>query len=38
MISSIHILGFLMEDQEGHIGQREAHSHLYSLGKFERAH
>jgi hypothetical protein len=32
MISFIHLLGFLMEVQEGRIGQREAHSLLCSLG------
>jgi hypothetical protein len=38
MISFIHLLGFLMEVQEGRIGQGEAHSHLCSLGEFEREH
>jgi hypothetical protein len=37
MISSIHLLGFLMEVQEGCIGQREARSLLCSLGEFERS-
>jgi hypothetical protein len=38
MISSIHLLGFLMEVQEGHIGQGEVHSLLCSFGEFEREH
>jgi hypothetical protein len=38
MISSTHLLGFLMEVQEGRKGQGEAHSLLCSLGEFEREH
>jgi hypothetical protein len=38
MISSIQVLGFLMEVQEGRKGQGEAHSLLCSLGEFEREH
>jgi hypothetical protein len=38
MISTVHILGFLMEVQEGRKGQRRAHSLICSLGKFEREH
>jgi hypothetical protein len=38
MISSVHILGFLMEVQEGRKGQRRAHSLICSLGEFEREH
>jgi hypothetical protein len=38
MISSIQFLGFLMEVQEGRIGQRGAHSLFCSLGEFEREH
>jgi hypothetical protein len=36
MISTIDHLGFLMEVQEGHKGQRRAHSLIFSLGEFER--
>jgi hypothetical protein len=36
MISSIHILGILIEVQEGRKGQRRAHSLICSLGEFER--
>jgi hypothetical protein len=38
MISSVQILGFLMEVQEGRKGQRRAHSLICSLGEFERGH
>ena len=38
MISTVHILGFLMEVQEGHKGKRRAHSLICSLGEFEREH
>jgi hypothetical protein len=31
VISTIHLLGFLIEVQEGRIGPREAHSLLCSL-------
>jgi hypothetical protein len=36
MISTIHILGFLMEVQEGRKGQRRAHNFICSLGEIER--
>jgi hypothetical protein len=38
MISSIQVLGFLMEVQEGRKGQGEDYSLLCSLGEFEREH
>jgi hypothetical protein len=38
MISSIQSLGFLMEVQEGHKGQRGDHSFICSLGEFEEEH
>jgi hypothetical protein len=38
MISTVHILGFLMEVQEGRKGQGGAHSLTCSLGEFEREH
>jgi hypothetical protein len=36
MISTVHILGFLMEVQEGRKGKMIAHSLICSLVKFER--
>jgi hypothetical protein len=34
-ILAIHLLGFLMEVQEGHIGPKEDHSIFYSLGEIQ---
>jgi hypothetical protein len=36
-ILAIHLLGFLMEVQEGRIGPREAHSIFCSLGEEEES-
>jgi hypothetical protein len=38
MISSVHILGFLMEVQDVRKGQRRDNSLICSLGEFEREH
>jgi hypothetical protein len=38
MISTIDILGFLMEIQEEHKGQGGVNSFICSLGEFEREH
>ena len=36
-ILAIHLLGFLVEVQEGRIGPKEAHSLICSLEEFERS-
>jgi hypothetical protein len=38
MISTVYLLGFLMEVQEGRKGGGGAHSLICSLGEFEREH
>ena len=38
MISTVYLLGFLMEVQEGRKGQGGDHYLICSLGEFEREH